>query len=119
MSAEFKKFETAVKAVIRRANKYASTGGDETESSMNRKEEMALFKAGDRLYDSMRKLGLSDDPKAEALLADARKAVRAAPEQASQRRQEIRREEIKKLDEKAAEHRRWRIENGLEDPPRY
>lgn len=118
MSEEFKKYEKAAKALIKKAQNYAVTGGDETESEANRKLEESLHKARWRLDDQLRRLGLSDDAKAEALQRQVVETVRAAPKLAAEARSVTRQAQLKALDEKAKEHRRWRIENGLEDPPK-
>jgi hypothetical protein len=118
MSAELAKFEATGKALLRKIGKYAASGGDALESTANRKTELSLFKARDKLEDSMRPLGLTDNPRALALLGLVKEAASLAPGLAAAKRAEIRNAQLKELDSKAREHRAWRIENGLEDPPR-
>lgn len=105
-------FQRSAKALLRKITNYATTGeGD-------RKTELTLFKARDRLEDSMRRLGLTEDVAALAVMLLVKQAASNAPDLAREARAVQRQKEIKALDEAAAERRRWRIENGLEDPPK-
>lgn len=117
-STELTTFERGAKELIRKVGKYALEGGDELEGNANRKLELSFYKSRDRLEDSMRRLGLTDDLAARYLMQRVKEVVAAAPELARAARQEVRRAQIKVLDEKAREHRQWRIENGLDDPPK-
>lgn len=70
------------------------------------------------MQDEQRRLGLWENPHVfeirRLLLDDWREASKLADEA----RHAENAQQIKAIEERLAERRRWRIENGLEDPPR-
>lgn len=116
MSTELATFQRGARALMRKIALYVQGGGDVLTSS---KTEVAIYKSRDKLLDSMRRLGLSDDATALALAELLSEAAKAAPGLARDRRQVLRDVERAELKDKALEHRDWRIANGLQDPPRY
>lgn len=116
---EFVTFERSAKALLRKVTKYATEGGDHLGTGAdNTKIEKGLYAARDKLIDSMRRLGLTEDVKALELALEVKIAVSTCRDLAVQVRQAKRAVEIKALDAQAVAARQWRIENGLEDPPK-
>lgn len=112
-SPELAGYERSAKALLRKITAYAVSGDGD------RKTELGFFRARDKLEDSMRRLGLTEDVAALAVLLLVKQTASNAPDLAREARAQQRSKEIKALDEAAADRRRWRIENGLEDPPKY
>lgn len=118
-SPELVTFERSVKALLRKVQKYATEGGDHLGAgSENTKLEHSFYKSRDKLEQSMRRAGLTEDVEALALMLKLKIAVSSARDMATAARQAARDVDRKALDEKMRDARRWRIENGLEDPPK-
>jgi hypothetical protein len=119
LKTEREAFRRSVTALLRKVQKYATEGGDHLGAgSENTKLEHSFYKSRDKLEQSMRRLGLTDDVDSLALMLRLKVAVSAARDLATEARRAKREIERKALDEKGYEARRWRIENGLEDPPK-
>jgi hypothetical protein len=125
-SAEMAKFRRKALSVLRAAHVYSTTGGSDDHREYPKLLE-ALYRGRDALEDMQRRLGLTpgawdskpeETQAAEELLLRVKQAVSGARDAGSAARQEIRNGQIRKLDEERRAHRAWRIENGLDDPPK-
>jgi hypothetical protein len=139
-SPEMAKFRRKVQSVLRAADLYSTTGGGDDHA----KQLAALRSGWHAVHDMRRKLGLDTHerevgvrpsgelvyrgPSLEQQIVEeqvsgeleerVKLACAAAPEAGEQARRGARDADIRRLDGEMAERRRWRIENGLEDPPR-
>lgn len=82
MTTESATFQRAAKTLLRKITAYATSGDGD------RKTELGLFKARDRLEDSMRRLGLTEDVPALALMLLVKQAASNAPDLARAARAE-------------------------------
>jgi hypothetical protein len=139
-SPEMAKFRRKVVSVLRAAHLYSTTGGGDDHA----KALDALYRARNAVLDMRHKLQLDTHERDVGMLTSGRLVYNGAPLEQQQAeelesgeleervkravagardagelaRQEIRNGELRKLDDERRAHRAWRIENGLEDPPR-
>jgi len=139
-SADMAMFRRKAMSVLRAAQLYSTTGGGDE----YRKQLDALYRGRIAVVDMRHKLqldtterevGVRPDgsrvyhgPSYEQQVAEqqesgeleerVKRAVGAAAELGEQARAEIRRGEMRAIDDNLRAHRAWRIENGLDDPPR-
>src|SRR5512135_1371024 len=139
-SPEMAKFRRKVTSVLRAAHVYSTTGGgDEYQRVLD-----GLHRARNAVVDMRHKLGLDTHERDVGMLASGRliykgapleqqvaeeqesaeleervkRAVQGARELGEAARYELRQGKIRAIDDELRAHRAWRIENGLEDPPR-